>query len=188
MNLRLRSPSRISVPSGLTSPQNSLLPLSHFTHNLSLSAVCLNHHFCLLCIVRRHSRLPAVHLEYPICLSSLGCTQCSRVVCQSERDTVASHWPSGLPPDMSDHGLSESNSPASVASLEEEDDGTDYTGNGLRLDSSPFGLEKIWDYEPGRHHPVHLGDQFGKGGPYRVIHKLGNGGFRQCLALPRSQI
>ncbi|KAK3935643.1 kinase-like domain-containing protein [Diplogelasinospora grovesii] len=49
--------------------------------------------------------------------------------------------------------------------------------NRLRLKLAPFRLEKIIDYEPGGLHPVHLGDLFGDGGRYRVIHKLGNGGF-----------
>jgi serine/threonine-protein kinase SRPK3 len=56
--------------------------------------------------------------------------------------------------------------------MEEDIDG--YTGNGLMLDGPPSGLEKI--YESGGHHPVHLDDCIGKGGRYRVIHKLGNGG------------
>lgn len=32
------------------------------------------------------------------------------------------------------------------------------------------------EYRPGGFHPVHIGDKFGKGGRYRVIHKLGRGG------------
>jgi serine/threonine protein kinase len=58
--------------------------------------------------------------------------------------------------------------------MEENIDG--YTGNGLTLEGPPFGLEKIYDYESGGHHPIHLGDRLGKDGRYRVIHKLGNGG------------
>lgn len=46
----------------------------------------------------------------------------------------------------------------------------------LRLELAPFGLEHLHDYEPGGHHPVHLGDCLGDDGRYRVIHKLGNGG------------
>ncbi|KEZ40231.1 hypothetical protein SAPIO_CDS9292 [Scedosporium apiospermum] len=38
-------------------------------------------------------------------------------------------------------------------------------------------IEHIYDYEPGGHHPVRLGDTFGDAGRYRVIHKLGSGGF-----------
>ncbi|KAG2002804.1 hypothetical protein GB937_009450 [Aspergillus fischeri] len=49
--------------------------------------------------------------------------------------------------------------------------------NGLYIDMAPFGLEKIWDYEPGGHHVVQLGDHLGREGEYRVIHKLGSGGF-----------
>ena len=49
--------------------------------------------------------------------------------------------------------------------------------NGLYLELAPFGLEHIYDYEPGGHHPVHLGGVYGNNGRYRVIHKLGSGGF-----------
>jgi serine/threonine protein kinase len=58
--------------------------------------------------------------------------------------------------------------------MEEDIDG--YTGNDLTLEGPPFGLEKIYDYESGGHHPIHLGDRLGKDGQYRIIHKLGNGG------------
>lgn len=36
--------------------------------------------------------------------------------------------------------------------------------------------EPLFRYRPGGFHPVHLGDTF-KEGRYRVIHKLGYGGF-----------
>lgn len=49
--------------------------------------------------------------------------------------------------------------------------------NGLGLELAPFGLEKLYDYEQGGHHPVHLGDHIGHEGRYRVVHKLGNGGY-----------
>ena len=47
----------------------------------------------------------------------------------------------------------------------------------LSLELAPFGLEQLHDYEPGGHHPVHLGDVFGHDARYRVVHKLGSGGF-----------
>lgn len=50
-----------------------------------------------------------------------------------------------------------------------------YQSNGLLLERAPFGLEEIQDYDEGGHHPVHLGDVISQ--RYRVIHKLGNGGF-----------
>ena len=50
-------------------------------------------------------------------------------------------------------------------------------GNGLRLQLAPFRLEHLEDYEPGGHHPVHLGDSFGEHSRYIVVHKLGHGGF-----------
>lgn len=61
--------------------------------------------------------------------------------------------------------------------LPNEEDMTVFQSNGLHLELAPFGLEKIHDYEAGGHHPVHLGDLFGDNGRYRVIHKLGSGGF-----------
>jgi serine/threonine-protein kinase SRPK3 len=36
---------------------------------------------------------------------------------------------------------------------------------------------EIYDYECGGHHPIHLGDHLWEDGRYRIIHKLGNGGF-----------
>jgi hypothetical protein len=56
------------------------------------------------------------------------------------------------------------------------DDEQVFEWNGLSLAGPPFGLEKIYSYIPGGHHPVHLGDHI-KDGRYRVIHKLGSGGF-----------
>ncbi|KAK2879498.1 hypothetical protein FQN49_000830 [Arthroderma sp. PD_2] len=49
--------------------------------------------------------------------------------------------------------------------------------NGLRMEMAPFKLEHLEDYEPSGHHPVHLGDALGDGGRYRVVHKLGSGGY-----------
>jgi len=49
--------------------------------------------------------------------------------------------------------------------------------NGLHLELAPFGLEHIYDYEPSGYHPVHLRGVYGKNERYRVIHKLGSGGF-----------
>lgn len=53
----------------------------------------------------------------------------------------------------------------------------DLETNGLHLELAPFCLEHIEDYEPDGHHPVHLGDVLGNNEQYRVIHKLGHGGF-----------
>ncbi|KAK2606874.1 hypothetical protein N8I77_005597 [Diaporthe amygdali] len=39
------------------------------------------------------------------------------------------------------------------------------------------GAENIEDYKPGGLHPTHLGDLLGRDGRYRVVHKLGHGGF-----------
>ncbi|EKD14358.1 protein kinase, putative [Drepanopeziza brunnea f. sp. 'multigermtubi' MB_m1] len=33
----------------------------------------------------------------------------------------------------------------------------------------------VYEYEPDGHHPIHLGDTYGRNGRYRVIHKLGSG-------------
>ena len=51
----------------------------------------------------------------------------------------------------------------------------DPPSNNLRLELDPSGLEEIIEYESGGFHPVHLQDVLGD--RYRVIHKLGNGGF-----------
>ncbi|KAI2779114.1 kinase-like domain-containing protein [Daldinia loculata] len=64
--------------------------------------------------------------------------------------------------------MSEAGSIASTAESE-------YQGNGLVVKGPPFGLEKIYDYEEGGHHPVHLGDILHS--RYKVIHKLGTGGY-----------
>ena len=45
----------------------------------------------------------------------------------------------------------------------------------LALEGPPFGLEFVYDYEPGGHHPVHLGDLLDY--RYKAIHKLGSGGY-----------
>ncbi|KUJ12482.1 kinase-like protein [Mollisia scopiformis] len=43
------------------------------------------------------------------------------------------------------------------------------------IEGPPWDLEKIHDYERGGHHPVHLEDILDK--RYKVIHKLGSGGY-----------
>ena len=48
--------------------------------------------------------------------------------------------------------------------------------NGTYLDGLDEGLEPLAEYQPGGFHPIHLGDTLGAG-RYRVIHKLGHGGF-----------
>ena len=77
-------------------------------------------------------------------------------------------------PNMSDSDLSAPSSPSSAV----DDEGFEvHPSNGLRLELAPFGLERVLDYEPGGHHPVHLDDLLGDGSRYRVVHKLGTGGF-----------
>lgn len=45
-----------------------------------------------------------------------------------------------------------------------------------------YQIKRLWDqeklsrYRPGGYHPVHLGDTF-KDGRYKIVHKLGWGGF-----------
>lgn len=45
----------------------------------------------------------------------------------------------------------------------------------LMIQGPPQGLEKIYDYEPGGHHPLHLGEELND--RYKIIHKLGSGGY-----------
>ncbi|CAG7565810.1 unnamed protein product [Fusarium equiseti] len=51
------------------------------------------------------------------------------------------------------------------------------TSQGTFLDGSNEGVESLEEYQDGGYHPVHLGDTFGPSGRYKVIHKLGHGGF-----------
>jgi hypothetical protein len=51
------------------------------------------------------------------------------------------------------------------------------SSHGTYLDGINEGLEGLEEYQPGGYHPIHLGDCLGPAGRYRVIHKLGHGGF-----------
>lgn len=51
------------------------------------------------------------------------------------------------------------------------------TSQGTFLHSSNEGLESLEEYQDGGYHPVHLGDSLGPADRYKVIHKLGHGGF-----------
>ncbi|KAM7215388.1 Protein kinase-like domain containing protein [Rhypophila decipiens] len=62
-----------------------------------------------------------------------------------------------------------------VATEIADEDVGEWKDNGLMLELAPFKLEKIYDYETGGLHPVHLGDVLGDA--YSIIHKLGHGGF-----------
>jgi len=72
---------------------------------------------------------------------------------------------------------SEPSAPPSPSSTLEDEASDVVPPNGLRLELAPFGLERVFDYEPGGHHPVHLGDILGDNHRYCVVHKLGTGGF-----------
>lgn len=56
-------------------------------------------------------------------------------------------------------------------------DHTPATSQGTFLKGSKEGVEPLEDYQEGGYHPVHIGDVFGPSDRYRVIHKLGHGGF-----------
>lgn len=47
----------------------------------------------------------------------------------------------------------------------------------LENDADPEEVEHIYGYVPGGYHPVALGDRLGDGGRFRVVHKLGFGGY-----------
>ncbi|KAK7431275.1 hypothetical protein QQZ08_002046 [Neonectria magnoliae] len=51
------------------------------------------------------------------------------------------------------------------------------TSQGTYLKGIDEGVEPLEEYQDGGYHSVHLGDCFGPSGRYRVIHKLGYGGF-----------
>ncbi|KAG5789521.1 hypothetical protein H9Q69_011422 [Fusarium xylarioides] len=52
------------------------------------------------------------------------------------------------------------------------------TSQGTYLKGSKEGVEPLEEYQEGGYHPVHIGDVLGPSDRYRVIHKLGHGGFR----------
>lgn len=64
---------------------------------------------------------------------------------------------------------------ASTIILSTETPTRNLSGTDFGVEGIPFTLEKIYDYEPGGHHPVHLGDHLNI--RYKVVHKLGSGGF-----------
>lgn len=51
------------------------------------------------------------------------------------------------------------------------------TSYGTYLDGSNEGLEHLEDYQEGSYHPVHIGDSLGPSDRYKIIQKLGHGGF-----------
>ncbi|RBR26081.1 uncharacterized protein FIESC28_01109 [Fusarium coffeatum] len=51
------------------------------------------------------------------------------------------------------------------------------TSQGTFLDGSNEGVESLEEYQDGGYHPVRLGDTLGPADRYKVIHKLGHGGF-----------
>ncbi|KAI1347920.1 kinase-like protein [Xylaria sp. FL0043] len=51
------------------------------------------------------------------------------------------------------------------------------TSHGTYLEGINEGLEPLEEYQDGGYHPIHIGDELGVSGRYRVIHKLGYGGF-----------
>ncbi|KAF4470836.1 cmgc kinase [Fusarium albosuccineum] len=51
------------------------------------------------------------------------------------------------------------------------------TSQGTYMEGVHEGVEPLEVYQDGGYHPVHLGDCYGPSGRYRVLHKLGYGGF-----------
>ncbi|KAJ4249142.1 hypothetical protein NW762_012477 [Fusarium torreyae] len=51
------------------------------------------------------------------------------------------------------------------------------TSQGTFLDGSNESLEPLEGYREGGYHPVHIDDTLGPSGRYRIVHKLGHGGF-----------
>ncbi|KAI1083759.1 kinase-like domain-containing protein [Whalleya microplaca] len=84
--------------------------------------------------------------------------------------------------------MSSTRSPVFSPTVEDmdEDNLEDFIGNVLILEMAPFGLGKLFDYEHGGHHPVHLGDVINE--HYRIIHKLGNGAALKLLMAEASTL
>lgn len=82
----------------------------------------------------------------------------------SQATEIARHIEDDLPDDMS-------------IEYSGELDHAPTNSHGTYLDGANEGLEPLEQYQEGGYHPVHLGDTLGAAGRYRVIHKLGHGGF-----------
>ncbi|KAL3476675.1 kinase-like protein [Aspergillus californicus] len=70
----------------------------------------------------------------------------------------------------------------------DEDEEPQFIGNGLILEGLSGKTENLWDYDEGGHLPVHLEDCLGDDKQYRVLLKLGNGGYANvwlCRVLDR---
>ncbi|KAI1283412.1 kinase-like protein [Xylaria sp. FL0933] len=57
------------------------------------------------------------------------------------------------------------------------------TSHGTYLEGINEGLEPLEEYQDGGYHPIHIGDELGVSGRYRVIHKLGYGGLELYVAV-----
>ncbi|KAK2600185.1 hypothetical protein QQS21_005059 [Conoideocrella luteorostrata] len=51
------------------------------------------------------------------------------------------------------------------------------TAHGTYFNGTNDDVENLDEYQEGGYHPIHVSDCLGNGGRYRVIHKLGHGGF-----------
>lgn len=75
---------------------------------------------------------------------------------------------------MSEQGDYDPCSPGSLAAPPAEDE---FQFNGLHINGIDEEVERVYDYDKGGHHPVYLGDCLGDRQQYRLIHKLGSGGY-----------
>jgi len=146
-NFRFYRIKNFAPTSHLTSSLQKLLPARSFSHALPTS-ITSRSSLLQLHITTKNRKAQGIFL----------------------RSSITPVWCIRMPSD-----LSLPRSPGSTLTAEE--DMVDVESNGLHLELAPFGLEHIQDYEPGGHHPVHLGDVYGNNGRYLVIHKLGHGGF-----------
>ncbi|KAM0211003.1 hypothetical protein ACHAQD_010468 [Fusarium lateritium] len=64
-----------------------------------------------------------------------------------------------------------------VINFHSDSDHLPATSQGTYLDGSNEGLEPLEDYQEGGYQPVHIGDSLGPSDRYKIIHKLGHGGF-----------
>ncbi|EWG48653.1 CMGC protein kinase [Fusarium verticillioides 7600] len=127
--------------------------------------------------------------SHPFSVSSLGSSFRNRFCIYTPSKSPFNPSSSHSSPSRHIHimGSEGSHSPSPTQGQHQFDDniGFDYheldhapaTSQGTFLKGSKEGVEPLEEYQEGGYHPVHIGDVLGPSDRYRVIHKLGHGGF-----------